>query len=264
MSKRHRSSPTRKPRVIEIGVDFGKDMTITGMSPPGVEPMQFLGVDGKPVIPAYIEIGQGYQRSKGDLKVVHRAIADPNAIHRDPTSALMRFATILAVDTNTRAIEGRRVSVTAAVAILNLHWKVLVPQRWEASVADQEPYEFHDATISPELVGWERILECARFTPVPTPAVLIVDSELDRLREFNQRTKQIVPGFDLPAGFELMYASGERDRSQFVGNAAVAYCDQLASKILDRIETDPAARAWLPNAPAPRWTRWHGRWVKSR
>lgn len=262
MSKQKRKKSTRKERVTEVRVAFDRDVVIAGISPPGVEPMQFFGADGKPLVPTYIEIGEGYSRKKPGLKVIHRAAADPLSMHREPTRALMRFRTILAVDTNTRTIGETRISVTSCVAVADLRFDEVEPLRWHAKVIDQDSYEFHDASISPELVGWRNVLERALLTAVPTPAALIVDSELDRLRRYNQKEEHIVAGFEIPDGFELVYASGERGVAEFVGNAALARCDRIANEIFDKIEKDPVARVWTTNDPPNRWVLRHRMWRK--
>jgi hypothetical protein len=262
MSKRRRNKSHRKERVTEIRVAFDRDVVIGGLSAPGEEPMQFFGVDGKPLIPSYIEIGQGYPRKKPGLKTVHRGPADPLAMHRDPTRSLMRFPTILAVDTNTRAIGGTTVSVTAFAVVRDLRFDQQEPLRWHAAIVDQDAFEFHGATIAPELLGWKKVLECAVATPAPTPAALIVDSELGRLQRYNRREEDIVDGFPLPEGFELIYASGERGTAEFVGNAALAHCDRIATSILDRIERDPSAQQTWPNTLGNPWVTRERTWTK--
>jgi hypothetical protein len=255
MSKRKRLK--RKERITEIRVAFDRDVTIGGISAPGIDPMQFFGVDGKPIVPTRIELGVGYSRNKPALKMIQRATADPLGMHPEPTRALMRFPTILAADTNTRVIGGTRISVTAFLVVRDLRFDELEPRRWHATIVDQDSYEFHDATVAAELLGWKNVLERAVASAVPTPAVLIVDSELARLERYNRREESIVDGFVLPNGFELMYASAERGATEFVGNAALAECDRTSTSILDRIERDPIVRAWPTNDPPSRWVKCH-------
>jgi hypothetical protein len=141
----------RKDRIIEVRVDFGRNVTLSGISAPGIEPMQFFGEDGQPVIPRRIEMGVGYRRNKTGLKVLQRAEADPTAIERSMNQALARFKTIIAVDTNSLTIHGTQVSVTAGAVV---HVRVDNAGRWEAALIEQESFEFHDATAPPERVGW--------------------------------------------------------------------------------------------------------------
>jgi len=244
-------------------VAFDRDVTIGGISAPGIEPMQFFGVDGKPIVPTHIEIGVGYSRDKPGLKMIQRAAADPLAMHREPTRALMRFSTILAADTNTRVIGGTRISVTACLIVRDLRFDELEPLRWHATILNQDSYEFHDATVAAELLGWKNVLERAVASAVPTPAVLIVDSELARLERYNRREESLLEGFVLPNGFELMYASAERGATEFVGNAALAECDRTSATILDRIEHDPTVRAWSTNDPPSHWVKCHRMWKRS-
>ncbi len=110
MAKKRKKMGNRKDRIVEVRVDFGKEVTIGGMSAPGVEPLQFFDLNGNSVIPKHIEIGAGYARKKPGLKVLQRAAADRRNILRDPTRALQRFKTLIAVDTNTISLDGVQVA----------------------------------------------------------------------------------------------------------------------------------------------------------
>lgn len=260
-----KQEPTdRKPRMLEVRVAFDGPVTIAGMTPPGLEPLQFFGSDGEVIVPRHVEVGIGHERKKPGLKVLNRRIAEPTDILRDPTEALMRFKTVLAVDTNTREINGARISVTACVLLLGLRGDEHEPGRWHATLVEQLAYEFHDARVSPELVGWCHALQLAISTPVPVPAALIVDSELGRLSRFNRREEEILDGYTLPAGFELVFATRDGGATEFATNAALAACDRRANSILDRIECDPAVREWKTSEPASRWVTRHRAWTNEK
>ena len=68
----------------------------------------------------------------------------------------------------------------------------------------------------------------------------------------------------IPEGFELIYASGERGVTEFVGNAALARCDQMANSILDKIDQDPGAQTWTTDNDLPfiRWVSRQRMWKK--
>jgi hypothetical protein len=232
----------RKPRIVELRVAFDGPMEITGMSAPGTEPFQLFGKDGKPVLAQSVELGMGFQRPhKGptNIKVLNRAAADITEMWRDPTRALQRFRTLLAVDTGTRTLSGARVSVAASIALVEF---TITGGRWSAKIVDQDPYEFHNANISPERIGWVDLMQRAVTTALPTPVGIIVDSELGELPDYNRRTTPIVPGFPMPVGYELVFASADAGTSEYLGNAAIQYCDRRAKAFLDRIERDEGAR----------------------
>lgn len=259
MSKR--TGQKRKQRIIELRVDFGKDATIAGISPDG--PLKFLGVDGKAIVPHHVEVGMVYERAKkGKPKVIHRATANPVDIQREPTQALMRFRTLVAIDTNTRVIDGVSVSMTAWIMLIGLRWDEKNPVQWHASIADQDALEFHDATVSPELLGWHQIAELAARS-LPRPIGLIVDSDLGRISEINQRKQPLFDAIYLPEGAELIYASADVGTGEFVGNKAIQYCDRLATRLLDRIEQEPLRP--VASAPAPnQWAKHQRVWMKNK
>ena len=258
MSKR--KTQKRKARITELRVDFGKDATIAGITPPGDGPLQFVGVDGKPIVPKLIEVGMAYERPEKGPKVINRVQANPVNIQREPTTALMRFGTLLAIDTGTRVIDGVSVSVTAWIALLGLRW--ISPIQWHASVADQDALEFHDAIVPPELFGWHQIATLVATQSLRGPIGLIVDSELGRLSEINQRKQPLFKDVYLPEGVELIFATSDAGTSEFVGNKALQHCDSVAKRLLKRIEQEPALRSWQDTAAPNQWVSRQRVWSK--
>lgn len=238
----------RKPRIIEVRVDFGKDVEIGGMTAPGTEPMQFFGIDGNPIEPKHIEMGVGYARAKPGLKVLQRSPADPSNILRDANQSLLRFKTLVAIDTNTRPIDGVEVSVAVASVVRDLRFENT--GRWHASVIEQEPFEFHNAATSPETLGWQELLQRAMRSELDTPIGVIVDSDLGGLTAINKRETEVVRGFALPPDFELIYSCADRGTVEYIGSAVLSRCDKCSTHVLNIIENNPAARQWdgLPEA----------------
>jgi hypothetical protein len=248
MTKKRKKGSTRKDRVVEVRVDFGKDVGIAGMSRPGEEPCQFFGADGQPLVPKHIEIGVGYHRDKPGLKVIQRAGGDSGNILRDANRALLRFKTIIAVDTNTISLDGTQVNVTVAGLVRDIRFDD--SGRWHATLIEQEPFEFHDSTAPPERVGWWEVLERSIRSGLETPVALVVDHDLGRLPQFNSRAEAVLDCYFLPTGYELVYACGDRGTVEYLGSAAIAACDRSASRVLDVIRKQTgAARQW-PDIPA--------------
>jgi hypothetical protein len=103
--------------------------------------------------------------SKPGLKTIHRATVDPFEMHRSPVRALMRFAMLIAIDTNTVIMDGARVSVSVMIIAMNLHFDPAEPRRWHATVKHQDALEFRDTALSSERVGWQSAIERAVSTP---------------------------------------------------------------------------------------------------
>ncbi len=253
----------KKPRMTEVRVAFDGPMTLSGMSPPG-EPLRFYGPNGEVVVPELIEIGRAYERDNGKgPKVMTRALADPKAIEPDVNKLIARFGSVLAVDTNTREISGRRVSVTVAFWLMDI---VVTGETWSARAAPQVALEFHDARESPEHIGWAHAITMIAASPIPRPVALFVDSDLDALSAINKRERPYFGDALLPPDITLLYASSDTGRSELVGNKALGMCDADAGHILRRVAAAPMddsvydlvtpypcerARVWTPPQTVP-------------
>lgn len=108
--------------------------------------------------------------------------------------------------------------------------------QWSAKLFPQSAFEFHDATAPPERIGWcEAINRVASIPDTPRPVAIIVDSDLGSLASFNARSEPILEGFYLPEAIELIYGCGDRGTQEFIANAAIADCDRVSSRLLERL-----------------------------
>ena len=241
---------SRKPRVDEIRVDFGRDQVLTGMSVSDDGILTFLGEGGAAVSPARIQVGKGYLRSNGNLKSLVRAESVPAKIHLDLNQSLSRFDFVFAVDTNTRTIGRALVSMTVPILIRNIAIK---PPRWDAKVVAQDAFEFHDCTAEPEKVGWCEVIQ--RITADPrfggAKIGVVVDSALGQLAGFNALKESVLGNFYLPSECELIYGCGDRGTQEFIANAAIAECDRISNMLLKRVEEGGSGGAYHVKFEAP-------------
>jgi len=257
----------RKKKVILVTADTqGKVDKIARVDAnPATGTMQFFDADGKPLIFTDVEVSIGYERNKG-TKVIHRVAAEPGAVHYDPTTALMRFATLVAVDTNTQEVDrGERISVTANVIVTNVRYDNESPRSWHAVYIDTNSFVWLNTNAPPEVTGWiNTIIECVK-AKIPMPVGLIVDSELERLKRINQRAEPIVYDWLLLSGFEFVYASADRGGTENVGNMMMARCEKRARAVLRAVVGSPGAREWLrrghPSQLAPAAHMWRTEWT---
>jgi hypothetical protein len=125
----------------------------------------------------------------------------------------------------------RQRSVTVACLVTDI---VVDGPKWDAKLRElTHVLEFEGAVQPPERVGWQLIIEAVLSAGLPLPVGLIVDSELGQLEAINNKTEPLCGDFVLPNGFRLIYASGERGTTEYIGNAAVAACDAAATTILN-------------------------------
>jgi len=222
----------RKPRTSEIRVDFGRDQTLSGMEVSDGT-LKLFGENGAVVTPAKIDIGSSYMRPAKQPKVLTRVASEPERIQLDPNHLLSRFAFILAVDTNTIQIGVVKVSISVPVIVKDIE---IGEHRWNAKLVSQDAFEFHDAVAPLERIGWwETINRISSIPETPKPVALIVDSDLGSLASFNARREPILEGFYLPEDIELIYGCSDRGTQEFIANAAIADCDRVASRLLEKL-----------------------------
>ena len=70
---------------------------------------------------------------------------------------------------------------------------------------------------------------------------IIVDSDLGNLPAYNARSLPIYFDFYLPTNFELIYASAEVGKTEFLVNRLIALCEDMAKSLLAQILLNEAA-----------------------
>ena len=144
------------------------------------------------------------------------------------------FKQIVAIDTNTRTINGRSISVTCSYYTPNL----LSPDQAETDAELLGGFISFDCGVNPETLGWHLIL-----SKYVNPSLLltgcrlaiVVDSELGRLESFNSRETPYFDDHVLPDHIQFIYAS-DTDSDSLPGKM-IRTCDSVADKVLDEICT---------------------------
>lgn len=179
-----------------------------------------------------------YERAKAP-KVLSRMPQPPHAAMFEDSDALAaHFDRVFAVDTNTRDINGRRMSV---VGVATLKREVVPgPDKVESGWRFDAPFaiEYGDLVAKPEPFGWMgalEILKQRRFYTEGHRVGLIVDSELGQLKDFNARTAPVDSGEFLPQGVTLIYASSDAGKESVL-NRALSIADFAASQILSALQ----------------------------
>lgn len=206
----------------------------------------FYDSNGKPVIPAHVEIGDSYLRESGKLKIINQAKTNGARIDLNPNEALKQFDWVFAIDTNTRthndSVIGISCCVFAEVSLSQPASRLgVVNQDWAAKVVPQAAFIFRNPKVNPELVGWQELINRIRQSPEFTSgrkAGIIVDSELDRIGPINRREIPILGNHFLPHGFELLYASSDVG-AEYPHNKLLRICDRTSSRVWDYISEHP-------------------------
>ena len=177
---------------------------------------------------------RSYERPKAPKVLSRMPQPSHAAMFEDSDALAVHFDRVFAVDTNTKDIDGRRMSVVG-VATLKRE-VVLGPERVESGWRFDAPFaiEYGDLVAKPEPFGWMGALEILKqrgFYDAGQRIGLIVDSELGQLKDFNARTVPVDSGEFLPQGVTLIYASSDAGKESVL-NSALAIADAAASQIL--------------------------------
>lgn len=172
-----------------------------------------------------------YQGDKRD-KVLFTQPANGNQFRANIDAELIKSDIILVIDTSYDPKADPRMAFTAIMA-------------YEKHVIDDDTYVFK---IIPTLVKWdststekpENFMYClaikdlrAHYQKIKkTPRIaVIVDSDLENIRSYNDKTKAIYGKYFLPEGFFIFYASSDRG-SEYFQNKLLKMCDKKAQEAL--------------------------------
>jgi hypothetical protein len=165
-------------------------------------------------------------------KVVHRINVEPDKMYLNANMGLIaNYGIVFAVDTNTREINGHRVSMTAVVQLL--------PDRGDGELP-MEPLcfvEFLDVQSRPEQLGW--IVAAKNITRAPqyqsvAKIGFVVDCDETNIPAYNVRTLPVYRQNLLPQRVTLIYATADTG-PECLANALIKYADYTRRSLLDAI-----------------------------
>jgi hypothetical protein len=184
---------------------------------------------GNSVEPAWMSRSMSYEREKGP-KIQSRTRLVGNTISLSGLRELAKFDLLFAIDTNTRAINGRFISVSAFVQ-WSLHEK---SGEFNFSIEQDIVgfYEFENACDNAEgLAAFLLASDIARGESRKKLRVgLVTDSSLGAHDKINERVRPIYGLHPLPDGCSLIYASSDTGRE--ITNVVLRFCDKEAARKL--------------------------------
>lgn len=259
--KRGKQQPT-KPRKAEVKVTMGEAGT-GRLELYSSGALRIVGNDGRMIVPAHVEVSSLYERDSGKPKIITRGPGVPSAINIDANTLLYPFASVFAIDTNTREIRGTRVSVSVLLRIFGIGTH-------EVTATPMGAVEFHDARESTEHLGWHYAIRSIEANgPRPSELELsraqrrgigiIVDSDLGSLTAINQREQPYFSSHLLPPDITLIYGSSDVGGTEYIANKAISQCDTMATQILRQIEADARDEAYEIDSsiPVSRFRKWN-------
>lgn len=149
----------------------------------------------------------------------------------DLLQKLKRFDRIIGIDTNSRQTQDRWIHIGSAVHLAGFQKDDQIEWR---TYPINRPFILVGERAKPENENWKGVIEYVRSHKNYRPehrVALVVDSDLGNLPSYNRREAQIVDGYILPEGFELVYASDRANET--VLNKLIQVCHAIADKYLE-------------------------------
>jgi len=173
----------------------------------------------------------GYEREKGGFKVLNKIPGISDSISIGPERALSKFDYLLAVDTNTKDIEGRPLSITGIVKACHDSGNdmgVSIAPRVVALI-EFRPTRREDA----ERLGWIlalKLLVERSEIKLDDKIGMIVDHDMNAHSEINSRNQPVYGNEYLPGSVYLVYAY---DRGEFTANRLIRIADKASNTLFD-------------------------------
>ena len=190
---------------------------------------------GKVINPKHAYVEQSYERKKGP-KVLNRIKPNPQKIFANPNAIIQQSNEIIAIDTNTKVINSRSVSLCGVVGGQNT--KVVVSNCTTVRYKPLKCFEYHNIKCKPENVAWREVIKLIQKAPNYSnrkKIALIVDSDLGDINSYNMQALPIIGDFYLPENFHLIYASADNG-GENIANKMIKLADKIASDVLKNIE----------------------------
>ncbi|AQZ96172.1 hypothetical protein ACFSB1_08585 [Halopseudomonas phragmitis] len=229
MGKKKRDAK-KQPRFEWTYAAFSEKATeITLTYDPATDAISFA----QPVENTYHQVS--YERSKGP-KVLNRVPLQSRALKLSSNDALEGFDLLVAIDTNTKVINGLEISVTGIVlAVL-----VSDPDCGSRALSYRTPFclEFSGLAEPREKIGWVMaIKELASHGHLPAKGRIgiVVDAYLGEIPEINARKRTIVGSLALPQNFTLLYASSDVG-GEYGVNTLIKHADQASTQVLNYMQ----------------------------
>lgn len=175
-----------------------------------------------------------YFDRKNGKKILHAYFCGPGQAFITIDRVLAKYDRVYCVDTNSAI--GRndsRISVTTAIS--------MVPNRVGDHVvrADSgntiELVAIDPPPGNPEVRGiWMMLAHLWKVHPhlLQGRLAIITDTELGKVKAWNDRTEPFFEGFPLPEGVDIFYASADAGSEEFLPNRLMRLCDALSTQKL--------------------------------
>lgn len=181
-----------------------------------------------------------YYERKGGRKLLHAYFQGSGHAFINIDRVFELYDRVYCVDTNTAiARNGSRIAVTTAITVTS------------KKIGDSALHISSDNTIelvatdpppgNPEVHGiWMMLAHLWKNHPhlLQGKLAIITDTELGKVRAWNDRTEPFYDGHRLPEGVDIFYASADVGSEEFLPNQLMKTCDSLSTRKLRELGTN--------------------------
>lgn len=229
-----KKNQTKKPReeIIEFYADiFDENIELT---------YNFINdsisLKGATISNAKIETS--YKKSSGRTKLTNSTPIKSSELSFSCDKAIFEnYDVILAVDTNTKFIRDKLISVTSSYFINKPIHECKKTNKYPFIPFAAHLFVDIQDSISPEKLGWYVIISSYiqdKF-PINYRIGIIVDCDLGANDLINDFQTPYFESLELPKNIQFIYASSDK-RTDSIANQMISYSDKLASSIINSDE----------------------------
>ncbi|MGA0558273.1 hypothetical protein ACO2Q8_16560 [Larkinella sp. VNQ87] len=241
----------KKPRnyLVNFEVNPGSELHLRFSKKSGL--LEIRGVkNGNRKAIEKIHIIASYSREKNE-KIMNSTTVDINSFDININDALIKsFNMIFACDTNSLIIDQKKICVSC-LSILSF------------STTNNE--YFHNPVMSivfsleldnasnPERISWAFFIKkISAMKSLPSDAIIgfIVDSELNKIKQINQRQEPIFAEDYLPKNVVIIYASSDNGK-EFLANKLISSADKAAKDLMTELKKNNSDLSGIPGPDSP-------------
>ena len=223
------------PKPINVSIEFRLPKNRKGIKA-SIKPdgeIVFTDDSGKEVVPEYMDREMHYHRPKGP-KVQSRKRVVGGLVSVGGLSELAQYDSVFVIDTNTRTLDGRKVSAACFICCR------FIPEGDKVRIdcdGKLNIYEFYNVPGNPEMLAILKVARDVSRSARPRRRLriaFVTDSEIGSHDEISTGRQPIYGRYCLPKGFLLHYASA--DTGHEIVNKLIRFCDRQSSNYLRYLE----------------------------
>lgn len=208
--------------------------------------------DGNEVIPESIERTVSYEREGKNPKIQSHASVSNESLSVNGLEELQKYDSVIAIDTNTKSIEGKRLSVCAFVNCKFIPDPDGVRIEHDGKLNIFEFWNVPAEENAEKLALLKVVNDIQRSSEGSIPKIcLITDCDVEAHDSINRNTRPLYRKWMLPTNFHLQYASTDTGSEAF--HKLIRFCDTQANayfRYLAKGEIKASELEALPEEPS--------------